>query len=157
MKFLPGIRFFKTNNMKNYTTIPMTLLDMGEGGNHLIIKVKINGKTGNLVLDTGASKSVFDKTRFERFRKDAELTKNAQLSAGVGNNDLISHAVLIKKIQFGKLVIKEYDAVLMDLAHVNESYVGMGFKPMDGVLGSDILYVFKAIIDYSKMTLTFNF
>src|ERR1017187_6317979 len=143
--------------MKNYTTLPMKFLNMGEGGNHLVIKIKINGRAANMVLDTGASKSVFDKTRFERFRKDAELKKNDVLSAGVGNNDLESHTVTIKKLQMGTLVIKEYGAVLMNLSHVNESYIDMGFRPIDGVLGSDILHVFKAVIDYGKLELKLNF
>jgi predicted aspartyl protease len=143
--------------MKNNTVIPMDVLDMGEGGVHVVVKIKINGKSAVMVVDTGASKSIFDVNRFERFRQDAELKKNNVLSSGVGNNDLESHTVMIKKLQIGRLVVQEYDAVLMNLSHVIESYVDMGFKPLDGILGSDILHVFKAVIDYNKMELTLNF
>ncbi len=143
--------------MKHYTVLPLTLLDMGDGGCHLIVKIKINQKVAIMVLDTGASKSVFDKERFERFVKNADLKKNRDLSTGLGTNTVVSHSFTINKLKLGNLIVKEYPAVLMNLSHVNESYESMGFHPMDGVLGSDILYEFKAIIDYSKLELKLHF
>ena len=37
--------------------------------------------------------------------------------------------------------------------HVNETYQSIGLKPFDGVLGSDILYRFKASIDFKTKIL----
>ena len=36
--------------------------------------------------------------------------------------------------------IKNYQTVLLDLSHVNNSYSQIKIKPIDGVLGSDILH-----------------
>ena len=147
----------KNSTMKRKTVIKITCLDLEEGGIHLILKIKINGKIANMVLDTGASKTVFDRTRFERFVSNAELKKNAELSAGVGTNTMETHSVVIKKIRVGELIIKDYDAAIMDLSHVNQAYDNLGMKPTDGILGSDILYAYDAIIDYGKMELKLSF
>ncbi|OQA10334.1 MAG: hypothetical protein BWY67_01178 [Bacteroidetes bacterium ADurb.Bin397] len=43
--------------------------------------------------------------------------------------------------------------VLLDLSHVNQSYEILKLKPVDGVIGGDLLKRYEAIIDYSKKTL----
>ena len=44
------------------TTIPFKIIKIDDEGFHLLIKVYINKKVAHLLIDTGASKSVFDKT-----------------------------------------------------------------------------------------------
>jgi hypothetical protein len=147
---------FKQNNMTK-TIIPINFLDLDYGGFHLLVKARINGKTARLVLDTGASKTVFDKTRYERFVKNAELHKNSELSAGLGTNQMETHTVFVDKLKFGNLTIENYEGVIMDLTHVNEAYQGRGERQIDGVLGSDILYKYNALIDYKAEELTLFF
>ncbi|HVA98908.1 MAG TPA: clan AA aspartic protease, partial [Bacteroidia bacterium] len=57
------------------------------------------------------------------------------------------------KIIFGDLEIKKQPVLLLDLSHVNTSYESIGLKPIDGVLGSDLLLKYDAIIDYKKCEL----
>ncbi len=138
-------------------TIPFKILDISGQGYHLIIKVSINGKTANLIIDTGASKTVFDKTRIEKFVKERTFEKHDSLSSGLGTNTMQSEQVMIKKIKMADLEIKNYKSILLDLSHVNESYEKVGLKPIDGVLGSDILLEYNAVIDYEKKILKFKF
>ena len=49
------------------STIPFKVLDIGGEGYHLLLKIHINKKVANLIIDTGASKTVFDKTRIKRY------------------------------------------------------------------------------------------
>lgn len=42
------------------TTIPLQILPIENDGFHLMIVVKINRKNANLIIDTGASRTVFD-------------------------------------------------------------------------------------------------
>ena len=41
----------------------------------------------------------------------------------------------------------------MNLNHVNNAFILMGLKEVDGVIGADILTSNKAIIDYTNLTL----
>ena len=59
----------------------------------------------------------------------------------------------IKKLQIGDLILKDYQTVLLDLSHVNQSYLQAGLKAIDGIIGNDILMKHKAVIDYHKKEL----
>jgi hypothetical protein len=139
------------------TAIPFKVLALDEEGFHLMIKIKINQKTANLIIDTGASKTVLDKSLILKFVSDGTFEAHDKLSSGLGTNTMESQTTTIKKIQIGELVITDYKAVLLDLSHVNESYEQIGLKPIDGVLGSDILMKYNAVIDYEKRILKLKF
>lgn len=139
------------------TTIPFKILNIDNEGYHLLIKVTINGKASKLVLDTGASKTVFDKSRITKIIKQKDFEKHDKLSTGLGTNTMESHFTVIKKLKIGKLEINNYKAVLLDLSHVNHSYSQIGLPKIDGVLGSDILNDYKAVIDYEKKVLKMKY
>jgi len=122
-------------------------------GLHLSVRTLINNKSAHLLIDTGASKTVFDKNRISTFVKEIKFDLNDQLSTGLGTNTMQSHITILKKIKLGAIVLEGYKTVLLDLSHVNESYKNLGLKPIDGVLGSDLLDKYRAIIDYSKKVL----
>jgi predicted aspartyl protease len=139
------------------TIIPLKILDIGGEGFHLMMKILINGKVANVIVDTGASKTVFDKTAIEKFVNHKSFEEHDQLSSGLGTNTMISQTTTIKKIKIGLAEIENYKTVLLDLSHVNNSYSQIGLKQVDGVLGSDILLEYKAVIDYDKKVLKLKF
>lgn len=135
------------------TVIPFKILNIDNEGFHLLIKVYINRKVARIIVDTGASKTVFDKTRIEKFVTERNFDVHEKLSSGLGTNTMQSQTTRIKKITIGEIQIEEYTAVLLDLSHVNHSYDQIGLAPVDGVLGSDILLQYRAVIDYEKKVL----
>ncbi len=142
------------------TTLPLKLLSIDNDGAHLALKAKINGKVAHLILDTGASRSVFDTERIDKFFKGKTKTthvESSKLSSGLGTNTMKSKTTELKTLQLGDLIIKTYPTVLLDLSHVNQSYSQAGLKAIDGVLGNDILMKYKALIDYRKKELILSF
>lgn len=135
------------------TSISFKTLNIDNEGFHLILKIYINNKVAKVVLDTGASKTVFDNHRVRKYLNHSDFESNDKLSTGLGTNSMQSHTTSIKKLKIGDLEITNYKTVLLDLSHVNHSYEQIGFDPIDGVLGSDILVEYKAIIDYEKKVL----
>ena len=134
--------------------VPLTFIEIPPMGIHLIVKVKINNKVALLVLDTGASQTVLDSNRIGRFLKQKVFKKTDGHTRGIGANKLKSHIVPVKKFQFGKITLNDLDLVLLDLIHVNNSYAMIEEKPIDGVLGGDLLNRLSAIIDYRKKEMT---
>lgn len=135
------------------TIIPFKILSIGEEGYHLMIKLYINRKVANVIIDTGASSTVFDKKRILKYVTNNTVTEHNNLSTGLGTNTMKSQFTTLKKLKIGELQIVDYKAVLLDLSHVNKSYNQVGLTPIDGVLGSDILLKHKAVIDYAKQKL----
>lgn len=119
-------------------------------GLHLIAKLNINRKSARFVIDTGASQSVLDFHKLSHYMPNGEGRKLEALTSGIGTNSLESHAAEIKNIKIGTLKIKLHEFVLLDLTHVNYSYDQLGYSLIDGILGSDILDKYQAIIDFKK-------
>ena len=140
----------------NYIEVPINIISIEGDGFHLIAEGLINGKSARFVVDTGASRTVFDKERILAYIDNPEFNEKEGLSAGIGGTDISSFIFKLEELSFGELSIKDYQAVAMDLSNVNNSYAMLNIPPVDGVLGGDLLYKHKAVISYKlkKMRLT---
>ena len=139
------------------TTIPLRIVHVDQQGYHLFAKARVNGKVLNLLIDTGASKTVFDSNRIEKFADKTSMLLNEHISTGLGTNSMQSHTIVLKKMQVGELILKQYQVFLLDLSHVNETYEKLNYKPLDGVIGGDILKKYKVVIDYGKKQMVLKF
>lgn len=136
------------------TNIPIEILLIEDDGSHLLLESKINGKVARLLIDTGASRSVFDQDRILNFVNDELFVKHEKLSTGLGTDSMQTSTVNLKSLLIGKLIIEDFNAVLLDLRHVNGTYDKLGYSAIDGVLGNDILMRYNATINYKKLKLT---
>lgn len=134
-------------------SIPIRLLPIEADGHHLAVKLRINGKNANAILDTGASKTVLDKTMIVPYLSGEKFADNETLSTGLGTTTMQSQIVTIRSFGIGKITIAGYQSVILDLSHVNLTYEKLGLEPIVGVLGSDVLEKFKAVVDYGKRRL----
>jgi predicted aspartyl protease len=135
--------------------IPIHKIPLDEEGYHLFIDAELNSNPINLLIDTGASKTVFDNSRIKKNLKKRKLSFSTsdKLSTGLGTSTMESRSITIDEFSIASLKIKNYNAILLDMAHVNKSYKLMKLKPIDGVLGSDLLMKYKAVIDYHTLIL----
>lgn len=135
--------------------VPIEILPIEDDGFHLMLKAKINGKKANLIIDTGASRTVFDESLIKGFLPDEydEFETNEKLSTGLGTNTMQSSAFNLKSLRLGELNIKNYMAVILDLTNINESYSKLKLPLIHGVIGGDLLQKYKAVIYYKSRTL----
>ena len=87
-----------------------------------MIKVTKNEKKASLLIDIGASQTVFDVNRINKFTKQKTFDKNGNLSSGLVTSSMQSHNCKIKKIVMAGLTLKNYNILLLDLSHVNKTY-----------------------------------
>lgn len=139
------------------TKIPLELIDLNGDGFHLAIAVEVNGVKLRMILDTGASRTVFDVNRIDSFVQNPDMEINEQLSTGLGTNDMQSNILQIDSFVIGDLRIPDYSTVAIDMVHINQTYEILEMPLIDGVLGSDILHEFQARIDYKTNELTLKF
>ena len=136
--------------------LPIRLLDIEGEGFHVMIKGKINGMEANFLIDTGASRSVFDPTVIARFIEDPQFEKKEGITAGVGGTDLESSTFMIDSLSFGDIEIKHYEAVALDLENIHETYGKLGLPAIDGIIGGDLLYRLKATLNYRLRKIRFT-
>ena len=136
--------------MRRYIEIPLQLLDIEGEGFHIMVKGMIHGKEANFLIDTGASRSVFDPTTIATFIDDLVFEKKEGMTAGVGSSDLESSTFVIDRWSIGELEITDYEAVALDLENIHEMYGKLGLPHIDGILGGDVLKRHKAVINYKS-------
>lgn len=142
--------------MRRYIEIPIQLLDIEGEGFHIMVKGMIHGKEANFLIDTGASRSVFDPKTISSFIDNLQFEKKEGLTAGVGSSDLESATFRIDVFSFGDMEIYDYEAVALDLENIHEMYGKLGMPRIDGIIGGDLLRRHKAVINYrnKKLRLT---
>ena len=136
--------------------VPIRLLDIEGEGFHVMIQGKINGMEANFLIDTGASRSVFDPTVITKFIENPTFQKKGGITAGVGSSDLESSTFIINTLSFGDIEIHNYEAVALDLENIHESYSKLGLPAIDGIIGGDLLYRLKATINYRLRKIRFT-
>ena len=136
--------------------IPVRLLDIEGEGFHVMVKGKINGMEASFLIDTGASRSVFDPNVISRFIDNPEFYKKPGITAGVGSNELESSTFIIKSLCFGDIEINDYEAVALDLENIHETYQKLGLPPIDGIIGGDLLYRLQATLNYRLRKIRFT-
>ena len=132
----------------------ITITTLQENSFHVFITVKINDVKCRLLVDTGASVSVIDKSFFEKkFNKKTKVIEVE--TSSLHNTQMQSHLAKIKTMTLAGATLKNLEFAALDLSHVNDNYKKINVKKIQGILGSDILYKQKMIIDYAKAILYF--
>ncbi len=133
-------------------SIPLEILDLNGNGFHLLISIKLMKKSFRLVVDTGASKTAFDKTLLSELIHENEL-KAGHLTTGLGTNNMESFIAEIKDLHIGRFKIPLLEVAVLDLSAINIAYQKLEITPVLGVLGGDVLMQYQAVIDYAKQKL----
>ncbi len=136
--------------------MPIQLLDIEGDGFHIMVGGLIHGKEARFLIDTGASRSVFDRKTIASFIDNPVFQKKDGLTAGVGGSDLESATFVIDSLSVGGLEMTAYEAVALDLENVHEMYGKLNLPHIDGIIGGDLLQKYKALINYrsKKLRLT---
>jgi len=113
---------------------------------HLLVKASINGVKGNFILDTGASNTCVGFESIELFQLTAGSSKTK--AAGAGATGMFTQIAKDNTLQLGRWKDTEFHLVIFDLSHVNEALQQYKAKPVQGIIGADVLLQGKAIIDY---------
>jgi predicted aspartyl protease len=121
---------------------------------HVYIKGKLNEKKAIFLIDTGASNSCISTSKIKDYKLELEKTSTSASGAGATNMD----AQISKNnfLQFGKLKIKKCDLVVFDMQHIDTALEMHNGKPIDGIIGADILIKYQTKIDYSKNKIEFK-
>ena len=98
-----------------------------------MVKGTIHGKEANFLIDTGASRSVFDPKTISSFIDDIRFEKKEGMTAGVGSSDLESSTFQIDVFSLGEMEIRDYEGVALDLENIHEMYGNLGLPHIDGI------------------------
>jgi len=134
--------------------IPLQIIELEEHNFHIIATGKFNdGSSGFWAIDTGASKTVFDKNLAIKYEVVDWKTDEIH-TAGVGEKPLLTTLGILPGIKLGKLQTGKLKVALLDLSHINELYKKVTDLEICGLIGGDFLVEYRAVIDYKRKLLT---
>ncbi|SMO64461.1 retropepsin-like aspartic protease [Solitalea koreensis] len=133
--------------------LPLDIFSLDGDGYHPKIEIEVNGVKIKAILDTGASKTAFDHSMLQEIIDPEVFHEEEKLSTGLGTNSMQCFRATIN-LQLGDLQVENFDAAVLDLSHINTAYEKLGYEKVIGVIGSDILVKYRAVIDYANSTLT---
>lgn len=137
--------------------IPIKVVELEEDNYHLMVSgIFPDGEKGHWIIDTGASKTVFDKTLATYYRIIEAGHIGEMQSAGLGVEYIETEVGEISCVTFNGYSALQLKVALIDLTHINNLYEKYTDLKICGLIGSDFLYNHKAIIDYSSMELTLS-
>ena len=128
-----------------FTKIPIEEETTG----HIILSAKINGINSRFMLDTGATHSVIDEQQKERLNVSSSISDI--VATGAGKSDIPVASAENVKFEMNDLLLDKNEFLIMNLNHVNNAILDYGGKRIDGIIGSDILSEYKAVIDYAEL------
>nr|WP_067058203.1 aspartyl protease family protein [Mucilaginibacter sp. L294] len=138
---------------KRTVSIPLNIIDLHGDGFHPVLDILIFNKPFKVVLDTGASRTAFDRDLLIQANEMADIIASERLSTGLGTNTMESATAVIENIWVGDMMIPEMEVAVLDLSAINVAYRELGHPEVLGVLGSDILMKYNAVIDFGKKIL----
>lgn len=133
--------------------IPLVILPIESDGFHLIVSGEIHYNPATFLIDTGASRTVFDKKLILDYVKTADISEIGKFSTGLGTDSMPTHTTRLEQLRLGSLEIVDYDAVIIDLQFVHQSYQTLELPLIHAVIGGDILNKYNAVINYKKKEL----
>jgi predicted aspartyl protease len=128
--------------------IPIQIVELEDDNYHLIItSVFSDGTKEYWAVDTGASKTVFDKNKKERYSVSDEKTDQVH-TAGISEKPLETTIAYLHPLSIGKVKLQKLKVALLDMSHINNLYSKAAHLKICGLLGGDFLMKYKACIDY---------
>ena len=115
---------------------------------HYKFSVKINGISGDFILDTGASTSCIGFVNTDYFLLKSEDSKVT--AAGAGAINMETKVARNNTITLGSWKMDKMDFVLFDLSHVNEALIQAEEAIIHGIIGADFLKLRRGVIDYGR-------
>lgn len=134
-------------------TVPLILVNLQDNGFHILVETVVFGEKLFAVVDTGASRSVFDKTLLEKHIENLQESEEQQAATIFSSTTTLVGT--IPMLEIGKLKLPAYETVAIDLQGVSDTYLQMGQPAIAGIIGGDILMDFNCKIDYKRRTLRF--
>lgn len=129
--------------------LPIEIELMQANGSHIFSYITLNRKKIKVLIDTGATNTIFD-ADFIKHEIRAEQLANYESHAAGFNAEKTKTEVAVLNFSMAGLRIRNLACGLIDFAHINQSYTNLGLDHFYGIVGGDILYKYSAVIDYGK-------
>jgi len=138
-------------NNPQFEALPLELSPQ----NHLIVRAFINGKPALLGVDTGAPVSAIAVSRHQHYGL-ISISSTSKLPPKLMINGALDAVGIAKSLRIGALNLVDEPMVAIDLGPDSRVARLRGEQEIDGILGADILFPTRAVLDCQRRLLILN-
>ncbi len=120
--------------------------------NHLLVRAYINGRPAWLGVDSGAPVSAIALDRREHFRL-TPISVKSNLPARLQINGAFNNVAIARNLRLGGLNLVDEPVVTVDLGSSTRAARVLDEQEIDGIIGADILFPTKAVLDCQRQLL----
>jgi predicted aspartyl protease len=131
-----------------YEALPL----MRSRQNHLLVRAVINGRQAWLGVDSGAPVSAIALHRREHFRLTG-IPSSSKLPARLQINGGFNNVAIVHNFALGNLNLVDEPVVTVNLRSSTRAARLLEEQEIDGILGADILFPTKAVLDCQRQLL----
>jgi len=118
---------------------------------HPLVRAEFGGLEQHWwVIDSGASKSVFDASLTSHYSPDEN---DSVMATGLGKEVVETSSGTIAELKLGGFNFGPLKVALVNFDHINDEYAKFSDKKIVGLIGCDFLYSHKAILDFEQIKL----
>jgi predicted aspartyl protease len=123
--------------------------------NQLLVRAQINGKPAVLMVDSGAPATLISLNRRSHFNLEG-VGANSGLPTSVMVNGVADKLAIVHNLRLGALSIVDMPVVLTDVSSPPRVAKMVREQAIDGILGVDVLFATKAVLDCQDQVLILN-
>jgi predicted aspartyl protease len=142
---------------KKKTSLEIEIASIPDGGYHCFMEILVNNHHCRMLIDTGASRTIFNLSFMQEIMGEEELSPNEVLATGLGSDQIQNYVAIVNELIIGDLLINDFHAGLLDISIVNQTYDKLNVPLIHGVIGSDLLVEYNAVIDFKKRILSLSY
>jgi hypothetical protein len=134
-------------------SLKLRIFKLPGGGKHIALNAVVNGNKAVLLIDTGASNSIFDLEHIAF--AETKLIKVDSDGNGSGFNSEISNLFhgKIAELKISRFKQVNTNVIFTSMNHINSLYRSLRLPVIAGIIGCDWLVEHKAILDFSQQIL----
>jgi predicted aspartyl protease len=123
--------------------------------NHLLVHARVNGKPAVLMVDSGAPATLISSRRRAEFQIQ-RIGPNSGLPTSVIVNGVADRLAILHSLRLGALNIVDLPVVLTNVSSPPRIAKMVREQQIDGILGVDVLFATKAVLDCQDQVLILN-
>ncbi|MDR1414462.1 MAG: retroviral-like aspartic protease family protein [Odoribacteraceae bacterium] len=131
--------------------VPVEFVQLDESSYHPLVTVAVGRIEGDFILDTGASITVIEKFTPFSFKRlgDTRGISSGGIGGDIGDVELVR----LETMTIGGHTFRDEHVALVDLQYVNTLYRDRLKRRVSGLIGSDFLVKYRALVDYENRVL----
>ena len=118
------------------------------------VNARVNGLSIRFVVDSGANRSVIDPSDFSKLKLVSQKADGNRYSIQSVETDV--KFCVLKNLKLNHFTFSPLNMVILNLEYINRGLEAAGLPKIGGILGSDFLSHYQAVVDFKRSHMYLN-